>query len=590
VKYGQLERQHPDYDGDTLRRYRLLFEGGKAWRKCAHEFIHRHDVEPQDVYKRRLKSALYLNYAAPLVGSFTSWLFTGTLGLRVRGTEAQELPEWAAALKEDANGSTDLDVMLGRAVTEALVTQRAFLHVEAAEAPPGMTLAEWKRGGFDRVQVELVPTEQVTHWDADDEGRFRWLVEREECVELERFDGPEARTIEWTLYSATEAPRKWKLVVDPKQPPTPDTDVPEVTNEERAELGSMPGVPFVCMTIPRELWLLNLIADPIVGITQKRNALSWAIDRVCYAMPVLYTSSKKPVGAMGAGYFLQLGADDKLDYPAPPSTPFDVIEAHIATLKDELYRVSQQMAAGVDNNAAAVGRSGDSKSADAEATTVVLRKLGSVVRDAVERLYDLAAGILGQPERFASYGLDSFKIEDVTGIVEVISGVELAQVKSPTLRAELHKQLAARALPHAPTDVLSKISAEIDTTAAVVDPMAQDSESADSANVSGDTVAAPAATDASKVADLAFNGAQIQSLVDVVKSAALGEIPRDSAKAIIVLSFPTIDDSEAERVLGSIGRGFESSGTQPDNANPNPTAPVKGEARPTAPTTGVAGR
>lgn len=580
MKLAQLERRHPDYDGETLRRYRLLFEGGAAWHRAAKEFLPRHDVEPHDVYKRRLKSAKYLNYAAPLVGSFVSWLFTGTLGVRVRDASGDELPEWSSSLKEDSNGRTDLDAMLGRAMTEALVTRRAFLHVESAEPPPGLTLAEWQRQGFDRAQVELIPTERVTHWHADDEGRFHWLVEREECIELESFDGAEKRVIEWTLWSATQPPRRWRLELDPSKAIDPNTDVPEVTTQERAELPARPGVPFVCLELPQELWLLNLAADPIVGINEKRNALSWAIDRVCYAMPVLYSQSRKPVGAMGAGYFLQLGANDRLEYPAPPSTPFDVIENHIRSLKDELYRVTQQMAAGVENNAAAIGRSGESKSADAEATMIVLRKLGALVRDALERVYDLAADLLGQPERFAAYGLDSFRLESVGSVVEVISGVELAAVQSPTLRAELHKQLASRALPHVPTDVLAKINAEIDG------PQLDETTPSADALAANDTGAAAASGDAGKVADLAFNGAQIASLVDVVKSAALGEIPRDSAKAIIVLSFPTIDDAEAERVLGSIGKGFDPAQPEPSGKPEALTAPTQGAARQPPSTTG----
>ena len=586
MKLAQLERQHPDYDGDTLRRYGLLFEGGARWRRHAKEFLPRHDVEPSDVYKRRLKSAIYLNYAAPIVGAFVSWLFTGTVGVRVRNSEGAELPEWASDLKENANGRTDLDVLLGRAMSAALVSQRAFWKVEAAEPPPGLSLAEWKRQGFERVQLCCVPTERVTHWHADDEGRFHWLLEREECVELETFEAAEQRVIEWTLWSAIAPPRKWRLVVDQNKPVDPTQDVPEVSGDERAELPARPGVPFVCLDLPRELWALNLIADPIVGITQKRNALSWAIDRVCYAMPVLYTASKKPVGAMGAGYFLQLGREDRLEYPAPPSTPFDVIENHVATLKDELYRVSQQMAAGVDNNAAAIGRSGDSKRTDAEATVIVLRKLGALVRDAVERTFDLAAELLGVPERFAAFGLDSFRLEDVGSIVEVISGVELAGVQSPTLKAELHKQLAARALPHAPTAVLSKINAEIDGTQDAAQSDVADTSAKPDPNATATTVDSMPA-DASKVADSAFNGAQIGSLVDVVKSAALGEIPRESAKAIIVLSFPTINDAEAERVLGSIGKGFAPAQPQPSGQPEANTAPTQGAARQPPSTTGA---
>jgi hypothetical protein len=459
MKLKMLERTHPQFDRETIERYRLLFEGGRAMRARMSEFLPRHDVEPMELYRRRVRSATYINYAAPVVNTLASWLFTGPFGVRANDVEMDDLPTWAGALFERATPMQDIAGFMSRRVAEALVCGRAYWRVEASEPPPGITIADWQRQGLDKLQLCPVPAEHVTHWDRDDEGRFRWLVEREECVELPAFDGPEQRVIEWTLWSATEPPRKWRVVVDPQHPLTPESEIEEYRDEE---LTTRPGVPFVCLDIPAELWVLNLIADPLVEITRKRNALSWAIDRVCYAMPVLYTSSRKPVNAMGAGYFLQLGADDRLEFPAPPATPFDVIENHIATLKDELYRVVQQMAAGVDNNAAAIGRSGESKAADAAATEIVLRKLGVLVRDAVEQTFNIGAELLGQPERFSAYGLDQFNLESVGSLVEVMTGIGVAGVESPTLKRELAKQLAARALPHAPPAVIAQINREIE--------------------------------------------------------------------------------------------------------------------------------
>lgn len=465
MKLALLERRHPELDAPTLERYRLLVDGGAALRRRMREVLPRHDVEPAEVYARRVAAAGYLNYAAPIVNALASWLFTGPSGVRTEGTESEDLPAWAGALRDRATGTEDLAMFLRRRVADALVARRAYWQVEAPDAPPGLSMAEWQRRGLDRVRLRPVPTAEVTHWSRDDEGRFVWLLERTECVELESFLGTERRVLEWTLWSHSAPPRRWRLELDPKRPPTPETEVPETPE---TELPRTPGVPFVCLDLPLELWMMNLVADPLVEITRKRNALSWAIDRVCYAMPVLYSASKKPVSAMGAGYLLQLGKDDKLEFPAPPSTPFDVIEAHIRALKDELYRVVQQMAAGVENNAAAVGRSGESKSADARSTEVVLRALGALVRDAMERTFDLAAERLGVSERFSAFGLDTFALESVASLVEVIEGVERAGLTSPTLRTELRKDLARRALPHAPGTVLAAIDAEI--VGAATDP------------------------------------------------------------------------------------------------------------------------
>lgn len=66
--------------------------------------------------------------------------------------------------------------------------------------------------------------------------------------------------------------------------------------------------------------------------------------------------------------------------------------------------------------------------------------------------------------------------------------------------------------------------------------------------------AAPA-PNAPKLADTALNGAQITSLIDVLKTAAAGELPRDSVVAIIRRGF-NMDLAAVEEILGTIGKGF----------------------------------
>lgn len=60
-------------------------------------------------------------------------------------------------------------------------------------------------------------------------------------------------------------------------------------------------------------------------------------------------------------------------------------------------------------------------------------------------------------------------------------------------------------------------------------------------------------TDVSKTA---LNGAQIASLVDVVAKAKLGEIDSNSAVEIILASFPSIDQAQAQKMVGVTATGF----------------------------------
>ncbi len=67
----------------------------------------------------------------------------------------------------------------------------------------------------------------------------------------------------------------------------------------------------------------------------------------------------------------------------------------------------------------------------------------------------------------------------------------------------------------------------------------------------------------------AMNGAQISSLVDVVKTAARGEISRESARAVIALAFQ-LSAKDADTILGP--EGFVPTKSQPSD---NQTTEVK---------------
>jgi hypothetical protein len=63
--------------------------------------------------------------------------------------------------------------------------------------------------------------------------------------------------------------------------------------------------------------------------------------------------------------------------------------------------------------------------------------------------------------------------------------------------------------------------------------------------------AAPVGADVS-VSDTALNGAQIDSLLSIVESVAAGALPKETAKGVILASFPTLDAAEVDAILGPI--------------------------------------
>lgn len=82
---------------------------------------------------------------------------------------------------------------------------------------------------------------------------------------------------------------------------------------------------------------------------------------------------------------------------------------------------------------------------------------------------------------------------------------------------------------------------------------------------------------AEKAQDVALNGAQVTALVELVKSVVAGELPRDSAVAIIAAAFP-LSRQQAEELIGEAGTpAFEKPAPEPPpfgfGGPPKPDAP-----------------
>lgn len=78
-----------------------------------------------------------------------------------------------------------------------------------------------------------------------------------------------------------------------------------------------------------------------------------------------------------------------------------------------------------------------------------------------------------------------------------------------------------------------------------------------------DTINTPkeAAKAGTTVSQVSLNGAQITSLVAIVQNVARGELPYDSALAMIISAFP-FDESKAKEILGNAGKGFTIEGDE----------------------------
>jgi hypothetical protein len=146
---------------------------------------------------------------------------------------------------------------------------------------------------------------------------------------------------------------------------------------------------------------------------------------------------------MGAGYGIIIGADEEVDYISPPSDHFTALQEEVKAEKDEIFRVAHQMALGVENNSAAVGRSGESKQQDADNTRVVLLAFSRVVKEAIEKCFDLISEFRNDELKWSIGGLDDFAAVDVEGLLEALKRVDgIGGIPSELFMAEMLKRLS----------------------------------------------------------------------------------------------------------------------------------------------------
>jgi hypothetical protein len=460
MELRKLQRTHADYDPAMLARYHDIVAGGIQFQRNVKHYLPKHDVEPASVYKRRCDAAHYLGYVSPIVHYFASWLFSSPLTFE---SDPADSDEFWSAFKEDTTGrGVDLDQFLRARFLEAVTERSSYWRVQLPD-PSGVdidVLADYEAAGLGRATLDAIDARCITNWRCDDDGRWLWVLEHHCDTGLDDLADEYPTTREsWTQWFADGTAKRWEADYQREKRPIEIPEVAPPYNPCRA-------IPIVQLTMPDELWIVNHLASGQLEHFRKSNALSWSIDRTCYAMPYFFLKDRRKPPDMGAGYYGILGIEEKVEWPAPPAAPFQTVQEYMARLKDELHRVTHQMAMGVENNAAAVGRSGASKQADNAATEIVLSAFGRVLREPVEQTFDLISRARARPGQKASIwyigGMDKYKIHDSASILADAVALESMNIPSATLRRENFKRAGLAVIVDADEGIKETVVKEID--------------------------------------------------------------------------------------------------------------------------------
>lgn len=463
MKVGLLNQTHPSYDGSAVARRRALYEGGRRWQELVPWWLPKHPEEADETYEHRKKRALYENHAGPLVAMLAAAVFSEAPTVDLDGAAS-----WLPAFLANVDGAgTALGPWFGERLVDALVQQCAFVWVNLPARPEGVTLdtlGDEEQAGVLNAFLVGLDAEQVIDWAQDAHGRLLWVVVRDVLEERASVEAGRTRTHRWTYIDASTV-RRWVWVGTAERPDPTDED--DALEQPQIPHG-FGELPVVRLELPSSLHAMGKLHDPAIAHLRSRNDLSWALHRAAHALLVIKAKwdDKRPV--LGPGYYLSIGQDDDAMYVEPSGGNFELLRQDTTDLREELYRLVQQMAVGADSDAARSKMSGVSKAEDWHAMDVVVGALAGLVRDLIGEVVRLVGKVRSVTADPAIGGLDGWAQEDLEPWLAAAAAAVDAHQMSPTFRRAIAKRQARRLLQDEDPEVLTTIETEIDE--AEIDP------------------------------------------------------------------------------------------------------------------------
>jgi len=481
VPFGILKQTHEEYDGEYWKICRALYKGGRALLRNSSLLKHvfpQHRNEAQDIYAERLKRAFYIDYP----GEIVDYIVASLMGSPIELMPETEPDPYYADFFEDTSPPggrrRTVNQLLREQILSALLVKRAWTQVDFPRVSDdefaAMSQAEQEAiGALDAYAIPLDES-AVLDWEEDGTGELVWA---KTCVATNpRASVTVSRhwvTKTFTIYTRDRWARYVVRYHKDKEPK--DSAMVPVQDQGEHSFGK---VPLLRLELPDSLWVMNKLCSLAVEFFNKRCALSWAEYKSLFQERYEFEGEPDPLASPpaiaddeerslnqvhGIGYTQVRYSKDRVEYIGPDSSPFEVALKSLKDLRDEMHRVTHQMALTFDNGPAALGRSADSKAQDKAANAVVLVGLGEYVRD---HAFDIASTIsYGRQDdlEWTASGMNKFESQGVSSMIEDAEKLENVNIPSPTFKLRQTYELAKRILgDEASEEDMAKVEAELE--------------------------------------------------------------------------------------------------------------------------------
>lgn len=461
IKYKVLKTRHENYMQEFWKRCKALYAGGPTLLNnlpLLRLVMPPHTREMTEVYEERLKRAFYIPYPGSIIDALIAQLMSKPLtieleeateeegkikdGERTEDVVEEELPPYYRDLikncAQPGAKKQTLNQLAREQIATALKCQTAWALVDMPKAPMGgyLNRAEQEKAKGLNAYICQIDPECVVDWEEKEDGELAWVLIQDMIVKRESIEKERNMvTIRWRYYRETDW-AIYELTYDRKKKADGPADTDDVKLKEEGK-HSFERVPVRRLKLSEGLWAMGKLEAMARAHLNQRNALSWGQLKALFPVPVLYVQNPDPKAPVsedagrvaqqhGQGFLRVFAENDKLEYFAPDVAPYEVAGKDLNVIRDEMHRVLHSMAQSVDNSGAALQRSGESKAIDQAAAAVILRALGTYIREHIEDLLLTVATGRKDSHRFCASGMDNF--DDVTLSQLVVDAVGLAAI------------------------------------------------------------------------------------------------------------------------------------------------------------------
>jgi hypothetical protein len=348
--------------------------------------------------------------------------------------------------------------LLKKQILTALICGRAWTRIdlpflldeETGEPRRYDSQASQQQDGALDAYAVITEPESVLDWEVDESGELIWALIGVICKKRESLaDDRDWITRKFLLLDRASW-AKYEIRHKEKEEPKPEDQVTMVASGSH----SFDRVPLLRFEVPEGLWAMEKLESLARAHFNEVNALDWAVIQSLFQE--LYEFEGPEVGTpgmqiseaqedeerawvqpRGQGFVQTRGHQDRAEFIGPDTSPFDFALKHEQSKRSEMHRVTHQMALALDNSAAALGRSADSKAHDKAATAVILQALGKIVREHAEDIYNCVSAGRGEKTlvgQWNAQGMEKFDAVHVTDALENALVVDQLEIESPTFR------------------------------------------------------------------------------------------------------------------------------------------------------------